>query len=125
MSGHNWSGWPGAYCLRCGAEHVLETAVAEGWLDCGPGPKGELLPDKWRSEGHKRLVELCDGTCYADLSPEEREKHGEAIRALCEELGVGGSQEVREGPREARDGPKEVPARVPEAHGCHGLSDEP
>jgi len=24
MSEHRWSGWPGAFCLRCGAEDVAE-----------------------------------------------------------------------------------------------------
>lgn len=27
---HWWSGWPGAYCLKCGAEDPTEIALAEG-----------------------------------------------------------------------------------------------
>lgn len=27
-SPHHWSGWPGAYCLHCGAEDPMEYAVA-------------------------------------------------------------------------------------------------
>lgn len=33
MSGdnhHRWSGWPGAYCLDCGAEDPIEIALADG-----------------------------------------------------------------------------------------------
>ena len=86
--GHSWSGWPGAYCLRCGAEHVLETAIGEGWLSFGPGPDGKDMPDEWKSEDHKKLVKLCDETCYADLTPEERERHGKAIKELSDKLGL-------------------------------------
>lgn len=24
---HQWSGWPGAYCLKCGTEDPLESAI--------------------------------------------------------------------------------------------------
>jgi hypothetical protein len=27
---HNWSGWPGAWCLDCGCEDPRETAIADG-----------------------------------------------------------------------------------------------
>lgn len=27
---HRWSGWPGAYCLDCGAEDPREVALADG-----------------------------------------------------------------------------------------------
>jgi hypothetical protein len=27
---HNWSGWPGAWCLDCGCEDPREAAIAEG-----------------------------------------------------------------------------------------------
>lgn len=30
MSSHRWSGWPGAWCLDCGAEDPIEAAFAEG-----------------------------------------------------------------------------------------------
>lgn len=30
MNEHNWSGWPGAYCLDCGIEDPYEIALAEG-----------------------------------------------------------------------------------------------
>lgn len=33
MSEHKWSGWPGAFCLNCGAEDPLEIALADGRLD--------------------------------------------------------------------------------------------
>lgn len=28
-SGHNWSGWPGAYCINCGQEQFAELLMAE------------------------------------------------------------------------------------------------
>lgn len=27
---HNWSGWPGAWCLNCGQEDRAEAAMADG-----------------------------------------------------------------------------------------------
>ena len=30
MIEHRWSGWPGAWCLDCGAEDPREVALAEG-----------------------------------------------------------------------------------------------
>lgn len=29
MKEHNWSGWPGAFCLDCGAEDMIELCIAE------------------------------------------------------------------------------------------------
>ena len=26
---HHWSGWPGAYCMKCGAEDPMEIALAD------------------------------------------------------------------------------------------------
>jgi hypothetical protein len=54
--GHWWSGWPGAYCMKCGAGHALEVALAEGWFD----------GDTWNTEEHRKIVELADGSCPAD-----------------------------------------------------------
>ena len=33
MSQHNWSGWPGAFCLKCGREDPTERAVALNEMD--------------------------------------------------------------------------------------------
>ena len=30
---HAWSGWPGAYCLRCGVEDPFEILLADGIID--------------------------------------------------------------------------------------------
>jgi len=53
--GHWWSGWPEAYCLRCGASDPWEEALADGWVDVGPhlGPGNEV----WDTEEHRLLVE--------------------------------------------------------------------
>lgn len=34
---HWWSGWPGAYCMKCGAEDPLEICLADGCacVKCG------------------------------------------------------------------------------------------
>lgn len=56
--GHAWSGWPGAYCLKCGAEHAMENAIGLDWYD--------PLEDKWDTEAHRLEVEKADGTCRAD-----------------------------------------------------------
>lgn len=61
--GHIWSGWPGAMCLRCGAEHALENALALGWVDGRPDTN-ELI---WDTEEHRLEVLACDNTCAADV----------------------------------------------------------
>ena len=33
MANHNWSGWPGAYCTKCGAEDPIEIAIADNKMD--------------------------------------------------------------------------------------------
>lgn len=38
MTEHNWSGWPGAFCLNCGAEDVVETECLN--MDRHPFPDG-------------------------------------------------------------------------------------
>ena len=53
---HRWSGWPGAYCLDCGAEHALENASALGWTD---------LKGNWDTEEHREIVAKADGECLA------------------------------------------------------------
>lgn len=45
---HHWSGWPGAYCLKCGTEDPLETALADGWFD--------PYEQEWDSEEHHEEV---------------------------------------------------------------------
>ena len=69
--GHNWSGWPGAYCLKCGAEQALENAIGMNWVDIDT--EGE--DDKWKSVVHKEFVELCDKFCPADMTKEEQIEH--------------------------------------------------
>jgi hypothetical protein len=56
--GHNWSGFPGGYCLKCGAECAIESAIGEGWYD--------PFDDRWDTEEHRLEVLTCDGCCAAD-----------------------------------------------------------
>ena len=44
---HNWSGWPGAWCLDCGLEDPHEIALANGDLEI---VEGESFWVKWKSE---------------------------------------------------------------------------
>lgn len=81
---HEWSmSWPGNFCLKCHSGQVLEIAVADGWLDFGPGQ-----PEVWKSDEHKELVHLCDDFCYADMTTEQAEEHRAKIKALVTKLGV-------------------------------------
>lgn len=36
MAGHRWSGWPGAWCLDCGASDPTEQAIADGRIVVDP-----------------------------------------------------------------------------------------
>ena len=33
MSEHKWSGWPGAYCFKCGIEDPMEIAIGREYYD--------------------------------------------------------------------------------------------
>jgi hypothetical protein len=52
-SKHWWSGWPGAFCCKCGQNDLEEVAVGRGHLDPFTG--------KWESEELRRL--FSNGTC--------------------------------------------------------------
>jgi hypothetical protein len=58
MSEHQWSGWPGAYCLKCGAGDPAEECMADncdGCLKCADC--GAYLPNTTCEEaGHKFLM---------------------------------------------------------------------
>ena len=82
---HNWSGWPGAYCTRCGAEDAFENARGMGWVDLVGGDE-EMPVEKWKSEKHKQLVLLCNSSCAADMTPEEYKKITEQEIALEKEV---------------------------------------
>ena len=70
--GHWWSGWPGAYCLRCGSEDPMENAIAAGWYDPFEG--------KWDSDLHKAAIDLVQ-YCPAD-SPKAKSE----VRELIEDI---------------------------------------
>jgi hypothetical protein len=60
---HVWSGWPGAYCLKCGAEDALENALGMGWYDSHT--------DSFISEHHKKVVLLCNSNCSREMGLED------------------------------------------------------
>lgn len=63
---HKWSGWPGAFCLKCGSEDPTENAIGLGWLDPGgPCEDGSFSLYKWDTEEHRLIVEkanICPNT---------------------------------------------------------------
>lgn len=40
---HNWSGWPGAWCLDCGISDPLEQAMADGAIYFDEDNDGNLF----------------------------------------------------------------------------------
>lgn len=56
--GHWWSGWPGAYCLKCGSEDPMEIAIADNWYD--------PFTDQWDTPEHKAQVQAAN-LCPADV----------------------------------------------------------
>jgi hypothetical protein len=63
---HDWSGWPGAYCVNCGVEHALENATGMGWYNPND--------DSFISPHHKEVIHLCDSNCAKKMSREDFEK---------------------------------------------------
>lgn len=59
MAGHRWSGWPGAWCLDCGQEDLIEIAVADGyWID-----EDGTFTDPQGNPISELPVEYQNGTC--------------------------------------------------------------
>lgn len=82
---HRWSGWPGAYCLDCGTGHAAENALALGWIDFETSSDEPVIV--WKSDDHKRYVELCDNYCIYATPREEYEKIQAERYALIIKLG--------------------------------------
>lgn len=56
---HKWSGWPGAYCLLCGAEDPYERALVDGIIDFEKLPDGTydiVIPPAAQEEINKALI---------------------------------------------------------------------
>jgi hypothetical protein len=67
---HKWSGWPGAYCLKCGSEDVMEIAIAEGWYD--------PYTEKWDTLEHEAEAKQAFECPVTDLQwAEHLEKTGQ------------------------------------------------
>ena len=80
--GHQWSGWPGAMCLKCHQPDMQERALADGWIDITQNTDDV----SWRSSAHKNYVAHCNGSCPADMSFEERDKYAGEIERLRKEI---------------------------------------
>jgi hypothetical protein len=68
---HTWSGWPGAYCLNCGAEDKLEICLADHEHPCGRPEcrNGPCLgaPEPLRPSGTVEVVcEKCGCSFWVD-----------------------------------------------------------
>ena len=77
---HRWSGWPGATCMNCGAEHTLEYAIGMNWYD--PDTNG------WVTQDHQRLIELCDNHCQIKMSKEDYEPIHAEIKQLEKKVDI-------------------------------------
>jgi hypothetical protein len=60
MPQHKWSGWPGAYCLKCFAEDPYEIALADNTYDPFTG--------KWISEEAEAQANY---DCWCPVEDEE------------------------------------------------------
>ena len=77
---HEWSGWPGAFCLKCGAEDALENALAIGWLTVNETGNHFMHPK------YEEMVNLCNGNCAKDMSKEEFKKVQDKADELQKEI---------------------------------------
>lgn len=77
---HEWSGWPGAFCLKCGAEDALENALAMGWL------RIDETGNHFTHPTYKKMVNLCNGNCAADMSKEQFQKVKDEADELQKEI---------------------------------------
>lgn len=52
--GHHWSGWPGAFCMKCFCDDPLEIAFGNDEVIAPDHPDGALI---WKSEEIRMRVE--------------------------------------------------------------------
>lgn len=48
---HSWSGWPGAYCIKCHCDDPMEEALADGLIFLISTPDSENGEFIWCSNG--------------------------------------------------------------------------
>jgi hypothetical protein len=54
MTGHRWSGWPGAWCLDCGCDDPNELALADNNIVYVGEPVDEYGNQMWTIDPAKR-----------------------------------------------------------------------
>jgi len=88
MTGHRWSGWPGAWCLDCGAEDEREICVAvhNASLMCVLGHWCCFAHDPLPCSVHYNRSCPCPGEALADPY-QLNEKRRELIYLLVRRLG--------------------------------------
>lgn len=63
---HQWSGWPGAYCMKCGCDDPMEFAIANGHYD--------PYDEKWLSDEGQALYTGSRGAQPCPVSDEAYEE---------------------------------------------------
>lgn len=53
---HRWSGWPGAWCLDCGASDPYEDALADGRIDDDHDTGLPIITDALRAELAPQMI---------------------------------------------------------------------
>lgn len=76
--GHNWSGWPGAFCQKCGTEDALENAMALNWVNIYPDENNTPV-ETWISVQHKEYVYFVNNNCRADMNIEQLQEFEEKV----------------------------------------------
>jgi hypothetical protein len=78
-TGHWWSGWPGAYCMKCHAAHALEVVLGLDLVEM-TGDEGDG-PLVWKSEEARELFEGHDTVCPSD-GPESEAKFKDIVQRI-------------------------------------------
>lgn len=71
---HKWSGWPGAFCLKCGTSDTMEIAIGRGLFDPFTG--------EWESEEASEVYRetpclVSDAECEEHQAQRRRQQLGE------------------------------------------------
>jgi hypothetical protein len=53
---HSWSGWPGAWCLHCGAGDPYEEALADSRIDFDEATGNPVFPDDLLAEIRPKMI---------------------------------------------------------------------
>lgn len=61
---HHWSGWPGAFCLKCGSVDPNEQALADGLIHFVEDPNDpEAIMEVWTGTPDQKAALIAAGVC--------------------------------------------------------------